>query len=352
MDDIYPPQNISSPFIIDVNTTVIRPGETIRVKVRSNKGEMFRGLFLQVHPIPNSANDEVKYEAAGLFDRKLKNVKIMTCRILLDTLTHKDPFMKIEASFDWRAPLYLTRNLVVRATILKNFDTYWHNVMSPKITVIKDEISEVKSLEKPWLKEIIKTIKSEYDVSARRDIVRARFERGFRQAIDRNGIVMVNFVTNLLPFEDSHVPRALNSNQSVYLKGEPIQAVSLSDTSNVTLSTNDTNDISQSAENENTTDINSIEKVPVEEAGENITAAEVATNVESSLDWDTDNGEEFNDEDIDFDHNVAGLFNETFDMSHEKNTPMMEQYYEVLVKSLLKGDEMVADTLSELLENN
>ena len=337
-----PPQNTTSPFVITVNSTVIRPGDTIRVKVHSNQGEMFRGLFLQVHPIPNSADDQVKYEAAGLFDRKLKNVKITSCRTLMDTIAHKHAFMKIEAIFDWRAPLILKRNVVVRATILKNFDTYWHDVQSSTIMVLKDETTEVKNLEKPWLQEIIKTIQSEEDMKARRDVVRARFERGFRNAINRNGIIMVNFVTNLLPFEDSNVPRIQSLNQSVHLKGESIDF--LSEASNIT----------QSAENVTVDNVKSVDNVSTsEEAGKNVSTSENMTNTNgSSVNVEKVHGEEFTIGEDDLDHHFADTFNGTFDMSHQKNTPMMERYYEVLVKSLLKGDKMVADILSEIIGNN
>ncbi|XP_045215532.2 uncharacterized protein LOC123565814 [Mercenaria mercenaria] len=341
-----PPQNTSSPFVIDVNSTVVRPGDTIRIKVHSNQGEMFRGLFLQVHPIPNGADDEVKYEAAGLFDRKIKNVKIMTCRILLDTLTHKDSFMKIEANFDWRAPLYLTRDVVVRATILKNFDTYWHNVESPRIILLKEETSAVKNLEKPWLEEIIKTVKAEEDIKLRRELARARFERGFKKAIDPNGFIMINYVTNLLPFEDSPVPTAVISKDYSKGKNESTQEApsgTISDNNELTNQNTSIDDAETFTDNKTGAGGKSDSDKSLFQNRTNFENKTMSKNI---------HGEEFSVGQVHTDDSYADLLNKTFDLTHTKNTPILERYYQVLVRSLLKGDKMVADTLGELIEQN
>lgn len=336
-----PPQNTSSPFVIEVNSTSIRPGETVRVKIRSYKGDMFRGIFLQVYPIPNGKGDSVKYSPVGLFDRKITNVKLMTCAVMLDSISHEDSFMKIETAFDWRAPLYLKHDMIIRATILTDFETYWHNVMSPRIKVVQNDTLPVEKLEKPWLEEIIKTVKNEDSAEVRRELVRARFERGFRNAVDPNGFIMINYITNMLPFEDSPVPIQTSSNRSVNEENksfEQMKSVNMSNSEELTNQTilDDKSDVQTQTINQTLTKTSDLQN---EKTLENRKILDKSIEEEFSLEEDL------------ADQNPAAD-SEPLDLTHTQNKTMMEKYYQVLVRSLLKGDKLVADTLSDLIEKN
>ncbi|KAL4228236.1 DOMON domain-containing protein frrs1L [Mactra antiquata] len=309
-----PPQKFPSPYVIEVNTSTFRPGESINVTIKSYVRQAFRGLFVQVVPIPNGLNDSIQYLAAGLYERNIKNIKLMTCRYMLDTLGHKDRFMKFETSFKWRSPLMIKHDVVVRATILKEFDIYWHNAES---TVIKLENSgefPVEKLKKPWLEEVIKNVQTSDDAEARRELTRARFNKGFKNAITPEGNIMIQYVTNMLPFKDSPVPGYKASNNKISLALEESSVDELSAT------------VAESgAENETTN----------------------ATEITNDLDNNTD----YNNDNLPVDFSDFKAMREIIqnDMSSLRNDTITK-YYEVLTEALLDDSKDAADTLKDLFK--
>lgn len=195
-------QDSPSPYIITVNASTFQPGDTINIKVHSSQGEMFKGLFVQVRPLANANDTAFRSAPLGEYYRRIMNTKPIVCVNSQDTLVHKDPFMKIETKFDWKAPLLIQNDVIVTATVLKDFSTFWTKVESPPIKLVRDKILPAEKLEKPWLKEIIKTIKAGNNVDLKRELVRKRFERGFKGAFDPNGYIMVQYINDMLPFED------------------------------------------------------------------------------------------------------------------------------------------------------
>lgn len=196
------PQESPSPYIITVNASTFQPGDTINIKVHSSQGEMFKGLFVQVRPLANADDSAFRSAPLGEYYRRIMNTKPIVCVNSQDTLVHKDPFMKIETKFDWKAPLLIQNDVIVTATVLKDFSTFWTKVESPPIKLVRDKILPAEKLEKPWLKEIIKTIKVSDVADLKRELVRERFERGFKGAFDPNGYIMVQYINDMLPFED------------------------------------------------------------------------------------------------------------------------------------------------------
>lgn len=365
---VIPPQNSSSPFIIEVNATTYQAGDTIQVKVRSYTGEMFRGLFLKVQAIPNEDDEHMYNLPVGIYYRNHPNVQMMTCRIMMDSLSHKDSFMKIEVAFDWRAPLLTRHDVVVKATILKDFDTYWHNVKSPRIKLNQRGPLPVDKLEKPWLEEIIKTVKAEDDVDKRRALARARFERGFKDAIDPNGFIMVNYVTNLLPFEDSPVPRPIKviksaQNASRKSTNRTLSTDNAEDIINQTSADNQTvsTDNAEDMINQTSADNKTVDNIEMSDAikvkGETLTNDGI---VNDSIEIDDAlrhvkefHGEEFSLGLTDYDHAISTTnVTSGLGLTHSANTSMMRKYYLVLVKGLLRGDKHVADALSNIIEDN
>ncbi|KAH3843846.1 hypothetical protein DPMN_117377 [Dreissena polymorpha] len=198
------PQNYSSPYIITVNVTSYEPGDFISVRVHSYVGALFKGLFLQVRPLPDSGGRRYKDEPIGSYFRELQNSDLLNCGYSLDTVTHAGGFSKVETTFTWMAPLFAKSDIEVRATILKDFATYWTNVTSRRISFKRksDDPYPVEKLEKPWVKEIIRTIKAEDNPTLRKQLVKERFAKGTKNAIDPNGYIMVNYVNDMLMFEN------------------------------------------------------------------------------------------------------------------------------------------------------
>ena len=199
---VIPPQTSPSPFKIIVNTTSYKPGDVINIKIDTDNAETFKGLFLQVRPVKKSKEDKVRQIPLGMYRRVIENTKIIGCDVAVDTITHKDPFVKYITEMNWVAPLLVKNDVIVRATILANFSTYWTNVKSDVIRLQDVGPLPVEGLKEPWLKEIISTVQKKDDKQAMEDAVRARFEKGFDGALDPNGNVMVQYVIDLLPFED------------------------------------------------------------------------------------------------------------------------------------------------------
>jgi len=206
------PQNTTSPFAITVNVTSFRPGDVISIRVHSYVRQLFKGIMIQVRPLPTDNVTSYKDEPLGLYYRQIENTKQYTCGNSLDTITHKDPFSKIETRLDWTSPLLLKTDVQVTATVLKDFATFWTDVKSARIKLHRDmgELLPVEKLEKPWVKEIIKTIKAGDDKELRRQLVKERFQKGLKDVVDHNGYIMVNYVGNLLPFEDKFRPEQAN----------------------------------------------------------------------------------------------------------------------------------------------
>lgn len=195
-------QESPSPYVITVNATSFQPGDTLSIKLRGSQGEMFKGLFVQVRPLPNPDEEYFKSAPMGEYYRRIMNTKPTVCVNSQDTLVHKDPFMKIETKFDWKAPLLVNNDVVVTATILKDFGTFWTNVESPRIKLIRESVLPAELLKKPWLLEIIKTVKASENATVKRQLVRERFEKGFKGAFDPSGYIMVQYINDMLPFED------------------------------------------------------------------------------------------------------------------------------------------------------
>ncbi|KAH3843469.1 hypothetical protein DPMN_116995 [Dreissena polymorpha] len=205
------PQNGTCPYIITINATSYKPGDTISIRIHSLKGVSFKGIFLQMRPLPRTDGKGYIDQPMGTYYRSVENVKLINCGPSLDTITHKDAFSKLEAKFEWRAPLLAKNDVEIRATILKDFATYWTDVKSKRIRLVHDAntVLPVEKLEKPWVKEIIRTIKARDDVNTRRQLVKARFEKGFKNSVDPHGYIMVSYVNDMLPYEDKFQHRTL-----------------------------------------------------------------------------------------------------------------------------------------------
>ena len=310
--EVIPPQTSPPPFKIIVNTTSYKPGDVINIKVDSDTAEPFKGLFLQVRPVKKSKNDKVRGVPLGMYRRVLENTKIIGCDIAVDTIVHKDPYVKYTTEMNWISPLLMKNDVIVRATILANFSTYWTNLKSDVIRLQDVGPLPVEGLKDPWLKEIISTVQKKDDKKAMEDAVRARFEKGLNGALDPNGNVMVHYVVELLPFEDS----------TKHGRPEPppgFDAEDLSDTGNG-----------------QTTQV--FETTTVADTLDSVTRPDGTVHFPESA---TEN------KDDDANEKEVPKLKDSLKQLYQSKA---EAYYEVLVKAVLGGDKIVADALQKIIE--
>ncbi|KAL4220822.1 DOMON domain-containing protein frrs1L [Mactra antiquata] len=120
-----PAQTTQSPYKI-ILPPEVRPGQVIDVKIQSNTGNPFRSFMLQV-----LSSDVV----IGEFQAS-PTVNLQTCYSMADTVTSSGVRQKTSAIVSWKAPEDIRSSIIVRATIVKNFRTYWTDIISAEIPVI------------------------------------------------------------------------------------------------------------------------------------------------------------------------------------------------------------------------
>ena len=316
--EVIPPQTSPSPFKIIVNATSYKPGDVINIKIDTDNAETFKGLFLQVRAVKKSKDDKVRSVPIGSYRRVIENTKIIGCDVAVDTITHKDPYVKYLTEMNWVAPLLVKNDVIVRATILANFSTYWTNVKSDVIRLEDVGPLPVEGLKEPWLKEIITTVQRKDDQQAMEDLIKARFEKGFDGALDPNGNVMVHYVTDLLPFEDKtrfgrpNLPPGFDVDHSVEQEIKETKE-SLPD------HVEDEEEITEAGDPETDTD------------QDKTTEENDVPNVEKEKTVEAANPE----------------FEESVKLSYQSKA---EAYYEVLIKAVLGGDKTVANALQKMVK--
>ena len=309
-----PPQTSPSPFKIIVNATTYKPGDVINIKVDTDNAETFRGLFLQVRPVKKSNEDTVRDVPLGSYRRVLKNTQIMGCDVAVDTIGHADGYVKYNAEVNWISPLLMKNDIIVRATVLANFSTYWANVKSDVIRLEDVGPLPAEGLQRPWLREIITTVQKKDDKIAMEEAVKARFEKGLNGALDPDGNVMVHYVLELLPFEDST------------MHGKPKLPPGF-----------DIDENSEEVDNEPTD--NDFDTTTA------LSAVDSFTGPDKTLHFTDSTSDDKND-------SANGKTKPLTEISSKQGSheSKAEAYYEVLVKAVIGGDKVVADALEKLIE--
>ena len=307
---LIPPQETPPPFKITVNTSTYKPGDVINVKV-DGINEMFKGLFLQIRPVKKSKTDSVRDVPLGAFRRLKRNTEIMGCDIAQDTLAHEDGYVKFGTEFNWVAPLLMKNDIVVRATILANYTTYWVNVESDIIRLQDVGPLPAEALKEPWLREIISTVQKKGDKKATEDAIIARFEKGFDGALDPDGRVMIHYIMDLLPFEDS----------TKYGKPSPPPGFNVDDSSDTEPTAGDLKFDTSDKQDEKKDS-----KVVADDETSETSKADTADKQDGKKDSKV--------------------------VADEGSSKMSkaDTYFEVLVKAVIGGDKLVADALEKLMK--
>ncbi|KAK3592592.1 hypothetical protein CHS0354_001759 [Potamilus streckersoni] len=193
------PEKNKPPIQILLNATSIKAGDTVEVSIKSNDNASYKGFILQVQ-------DVNKGTSVGTIQPVSVGTHILQCKSPGDTLTHSDPFDKTETVLYWKSPLFTNfPRIQVRATIVEKYDLIWTNVTSQTIAFIEDDDSvDTKTLGMKWLKQVVSTVEKLSDPIALEQEIEARFQKGFNGVVDKEGRFIVQYVLDILPFEDNY----------------------------------------------------------------------------------------------------------------------------------------------------
>ncbi|KAL3862059.1 hypothetical protein ACJMK2_008054 [Sinanodonta woodiana] len=193
------PEKNKPPIQILLNATSIKAGDTVEVRISSKNNVSYRGFIVQLQ-------DVSKGTPVGTIQPVSVGTHLLQCKSPGDTLTHSDPFDKVETVLHWKSPLFTNfPRIQVRATIVEKYDLIWTNVTSQTIVFKEDDDSvDVKTLGKTWLKQVVSTVKKLSDPIALEQEIEARFQKGFNGVVDKEGRFIVQYVLDILPFEDNY----------------------------------------------------------------------------------------------------------------------------------------------------
>ena len=135
----YPQPMETSRYTIETNLRQYQniPGSRVRVTLRANNGDYFRGFFVQAtrDRFPLEAINRPAY---GTFRPVDAQSQPRGCRAAVGRvggITHTNNADKTSVSFDWFPPAGCNLGTVqFVATVVKQYNEYWVDVRSPNVT--------------------------------------------------------------------------------------------------------------------------------------------------------------------------------------------------------------------------
>ncbi|XP_060565965.1 LOW QUALITY PROTEIN: uncharacterized PE-PGRS family protein PE_PGRS54-like [Ruditapes philippinarum] len=125
-----PAQTTRSPFTVTAVPEVTETNKVLHVKVESQDGQTFRGFMMQVLSAEPGADDTILGEFIST-----PNVNLQTCYSNNDTATSADGSKLTSTYVMWKAPNSLKDgSVIVRATLVQDYKTYWIDVKSDTIS--------------------------------------------------------------------------------------------------------------------------------------------------------------------------------------------------------------------------
>uniref|UniRef100_K1RDF5 Putative ferric-chelate reductase 1-like protein n=1 Tax=Magallana gigas TaxID=29159 RepID=K1RDF5_MAGGI len=136
------PQTNAVPYVITVSKTSYRPMEQIVVTIQACKGHSFKGFLIQPR-LAQFATQDVKIGVFGMYSNAPYQYTCPDTRngVRGQALTHTSNEDKTKLSIVWQAPRVPQGHVVFRATILKEYTTFWVAVNSP---IVYDAYSSVR----------------------------------------------------------------------------------------------------------------------------------------------------------------------------------------------------------------
>lgn len=122
------PQETPPPYQIVPVKTAYRPGETISVILEAKKG-FFTGIYVQAHS--SSCPYNSSRLPVGVFTSLDREFQTRHCYgIVHSTLTQTNARIKIKERIFWTAPVKPAGDVVIKATFVKDVNTFWTDVYS------------------------------------------------------------------------------------------------------------------------------------------------------------------------------------------------------------------------------
>ncbi|XP_063410302.1 putative defense protein 2 [Mytilus trossulus] len=188
------PQITSSPYVILVNSTFPGYGDLIEVTVKANENARFRGFLIQALP----ENDKFAPKQTKPIGAFSNGGKLINCFQDNDTVTHTNNQDKSSITLLFKmSATEVYKNFSFRATIVKDFRTFWTDVASAPISTPDAGPSPSED----WTRTVIKTAesiskgKSEWDRN-----IEERLNLGYSKMFNSLGQLKTRNIFSNLPF--------------------------------------------------------------------------------------------------------------------------------------------------------
>lgn len=133
------PMSTSPPFKIFVSKKSYKPGETLQVVMQAEGENYFRGLILQARVTGCNVTED---RVVGTFTSTDTELETKHCfGEIHSTVSHNSATKKRLKTFYWTAPVISSGHLVMRATVLREFQEYWVNVQSDIVADLHSRVT-------------------------------------------------------------------------------------------------------------------------------------------------------------------------------------------------------------------
>lgn len=131
------PQTSVPPYVIVPSSSQVRQGDTLNVTIGSPAGAPvpIGGFILQGRQIQNPETIVGKFVSVP----DPANTHLTACSNDNDTATHSNPTEKPALTFQWLAPTDFLGGVEFRATVAQSYATFWRNVESPLVEVVRPD---------------------------------------------------------------------------------------------------------------------------------------------------------------------------------------------------------------------
>lgn len=138
----YQPQTIGSPFTFTLNATEYRPGDVIEVFLNSSGDWFLEGTLIQMRKVDCGNDLSDKDQAVGTFMTEENDVFLEPFNCFersASAIRHYSHMHIYNRTFYWKAPAEAAGHVRIRATIARNEETFWMNVMSDYLWDASDD---------------------------------------------------------------------------------------------------------------------------------------------------------------------------------------------------------------------
>ncbi|CAG2257937.1 unnamed protein product [Mytilus edulis] len=214
------PQITSSPYVILVNTTFPGYGDLIEVTVEAKENSRFRGFLIQALP-ENDKFVQTDTKPIGSFS---SGGKFINCFQDNDTVTHTNNQDKSSIKLIFKmSTSEVYKNFSFRATIVKDFRTFWTDVASAPIS----SPDTGPSPSEDWTRTVIKTAesiskgKTEWDRN-----IEERLNLGYSRMFNSLGQLKTRNIFSNLPFTNRNNDHKESDTNSLYESDKKLNTLS------------------------------------------------------------------------------------------------------------------------------